>query len=129
MAHSSCLAGIDPSEASLLDAMLEGAGVSETAIRAPLEVADLGRLEPDILVCDIDGVRVAGLELLRRLRFVLPECLIAVYSGNRRRSWGRDCHLAGANCLLSKSSNRSELAHGMRDAMRTGCFTDPFFVA
>ena len=129
MAQTSCLASIDPSKASILDAALKSAGVSEIVGRAQLDVTDLGHLEPDVLVCDIDTVAVDGLELLRRLRFVLPECMIAVYTGNTRRAWGRDCHLAGANCLLSKASNVFELAHGLRGAIRTGCFTDPLLVA
>jgi len=67
--------------------------------------------------------------LLRRIRFVLPECVIAVYTGVMDRTWTRACHLAGANCLLSKDSSERDLAAGLRGALASGCYTDPRFAA
>jgi DNA-binding NarL/FixJ family response regulator len=96
---------------------------------ARLDVAILGRLKPDLLVCDIDAVEVDRLELLRRIRFVVPECLIAVYTGVIRQSWSLACHLAGANCLLAKDSDERGLTEGVHDAMQSGCYTDPHFAA
>jgi DNA-binding NarL/FixJ family response regulator len=66
---------------------------------------------------------------LRQIRFVLPECVIAVYTGIMTRAWSLGCHLAGANCLLAKKSLKSELSAGLRDALEDGCFTDPRFAA
>ncbi len=56
------------------------AGASAQVTVAPLEVRDLGRLSRDLLICDIDALDVDPLELLRRIRFVLPRCTIAVYT-------------------------------------------------
>jgi DNA-binding NarL/FixJ family response regulator len=111
-----------------MSAALIAAGVG-TPTSSGLDVTYLGRLEPYLLVCDIDDGGVDGLELLRRLRFVLPECTIAVYTRDMHRSWGVSCHLAGANCMLSKTSGLADLAFGLRSAIRSGCFTDPLFCA
>jgi DNA-binding NarL/FixJ family response regulator len=43
--------------------------------------------------------------------------------------WSRECHLAGAGCLLSKSATRAELVVGIREALESGCYTDPRFHA
>jgi DNA-binding NarL/FixJ family response regulator len=113
----------------MFSAVFKAAGVPPLATLARLDVAELGRLVPSLLVCDIDKVDVDPLELLRRIRFVLPDCMIAVYTGVKERTWGLACHLAGANCLLSKDSSEQELAGGVRDALQTGCYTDPHFAA
>ena len=54
--------------------------------------------------------------VLRQLRFVLPDCIIAAYTGVMLRSWARNCHLAGANCLLAKDSSNEQLSEGLRAA-------------
>jgi DNA-binding NarL/FixJ family response regulator len=110
-------------------AVLRAAGVPTTAKIARLDVTELGRLAPDLLICDIDGSEVDALELLRQIRFVLPECLIAVYTGMMKRTWGLACHLAGVNCMLSKDADEAALAEGVRDALYSGCYTDPRFAA
>jgi DNA-binding NarL/FixJ family response regulator len=74
-------------------------------------------------------VAVDKLELLRQIRFVLPSCVIVVYSGDSHRAWGLACHIAGANALLSKDSSKAELVEGLGDALASGCYTDPRFVA
>jgi DNA-binding NarL/FixJ family response regulator len=129
MAYICCLAGIDRSKIPLFTSVLRAAGVPALATIARLDVTELGRLAPDLLVCDIDAVEVDRLELLRRIRFVVPECLIAVYTGIMKQPWGLACHLAGANCLLSKQSDERGLSEGVHDAMQSGCYTDPRFAA
>jgi len=129
MARVCCLAAIDPDHVPLLGAALRGAGEPGFAIVAHLDVAALGKLAPGVLIVDIDRLDVDPLEMLRRLRFVLPECVIVVYSGAVKRSWGRACHLAGASCVLSKDSHERLLISGLRHAIQTGCFTDPRFAA
>lgn len=84
---------------------------------------------PDILILDVDGLEVDPLEMLRQVRFVLPGCLLVVYTHTTTEAWARACHLAGANCVLSKASPESQLALGLRNAIRIGSFTDPHFAA
>jgi DNA-binding NarL/FixJ family response regulator len=129
MARTCCLAGIDPAMVPLFSGVFKAAGVPALATLARLDVTELGKVAPDLLVCDVDGVDVDPLELLRRIRFVLPDCVIAVYTGVMERQWCLACHLAGANCLLSKDSDERDLSGGVRGALLTGCYTDPRFAA
>jgi DNA-binding NarL/FixJ family response regulator len=127
MAQISCLANIDCDQIASLVAVLKTAGVPTRPILADLAVAKIGKLAPELLVCDVDNLRVDPLEMLRQLRFVLPKCVIVVYTLDMQRSWSLACHLAGASGVLSKSSNAAQLASGIRSALRNGCFTDPRF--
>lgn len=129
MARVCCLAAVDPKDIQLLGAALKGAGETNLTILACLDVTALRKLAPDVLVADVDRQDVDQLELLRRVRFVLPECVIVIYTGGERRAWGRECHLAGANGVLSKESRGALLVSGLRRAIQTGCFTDPRFAA
>ncbi len=128
MARLCCLA-VDSKDIPLLGASLKAAGQPGLAIVAHLDVAALGKLSPDVLVADVDRQKVDPLEMLRQLRFVLPECVIVVYTGTVTRAWGRACHLAGASCVLSKESGKALLVSGLQCAIETGCFTDPRFAA
>jgi DNA-binding NarL/FixJ family response regulator len=129
MAYVCCLAGIDRTEVPMFGSALQMAGVSAIPIVARLEVTELGRLAPNLLICDVDDTTIDSLELLRQIRFVLPECLIAVYTGVMKSTWGLACHLAGVNCVLSKDADERTLAHGVRNALHSGCYTDPRFAA
>lgn len=129
MVRICCLAAVDPDDAHLLGRALRGAGESGYPVVARLEVAALGGLAPDVLVVDIDRLEVDPLEVLRQLRFVLPECVIVVYTAGVGSSWGRACHLAGATCVLSKTSREPQLTIGLQRAFQTGCFTDPHLAA
>jgi DNA-binding NarL/FixJ family response regulator len=129
MVHVCCLAGIDRTIVPMFGTVLRTAGVRTAATIARLDVTELGHLAPDLLVCDVDKSEVDALELLRQMRFVLPDCLIAVYTGLTKRTWGVACHLAGVNCILSKDADEAALARGVRSALRSGCYTDPRFAA
>jgi DNA-binding NarL/FixJ family response regulator len=94
-----------------------------------INVTELGLEAPDLLVLDLDDVDTDPIELLRMTRFVLPTCVIAVYSGKLRRRWARSCHLAGANCILSMESDKMQIAAGLQQALTIGCFTDSRFIA
>jgi DNA-binding NarL/FixJ family response regulator len=129
MARVCCLAAVEPEDTAILGAALKGAGEAALSILAGLEVVELGKLSPDILIVDIDSKEIEPLEVLRRLRFVLPDCVIVVYTGIMQHSWSRACHLAGVNCVLSKESPESQLSVGLRSAIWGGCYTDPRFAA
>lgn len=127
MARICCLAGIDENLLPMFRAVFEAAGESPVLTIARLDVSELGRLLPNVLICDLDASDRDPIEMLRQTRFVLPECIITVYTGVTKRSWIKGCHLAGANCLLSKESNGRQLAKGLREALKSGCYTDPRF--
>jgi DNA-binding NarL/FixJ family response regulator len=129
MARAYCLAEIArndiPLLAAAIRAAIEGSKVSLTTLDVPM----LHALAPALLVLDIDPPKPPGLEALRQLRFVIPDCIIAVFSNSESGDFVRDSHNAGANCLLSKSSGVSEVTYGLQRAWQTGCFTDPRFPA
>jgi len=129
MARTCCLAALDGQDIPLVGSALKSAGESPLTVVARLDIVELGNLTPDVLVADVDRAATDPLELLRQLRFVLPECVIVVYTAVSTLAWARACHIAGANCLLSKTSDESQLANGLRRAIRGGCFTDPRFAA
>src|ERR1700684_3538403 len=95
-----CLAGVDTAAVEMFGAVLRAVGLRAAATLMPLDVVQLHAAAPELLVCDLDGLDVDPLELLRQIRFVLPNCTIAVFTGIMDRRWGAACHLAGANCLL-----------------------------
>jgi DNA-binding NarL/FixJ family response regulator len=128
MDQISCFAAVDAEKVALLTGVLRTAGAQVPPTIARLNVAELGRLGPSLLVCDVDRLATDQLEMLRQVRFVLPECVIAVYTGHMTSTWARACHIAGANCLLAKKSTKATLAAGLAEAMVSGCFTDPRFV-
>lgn len=129
MALISCIAGIAPEKVAMFIAVLRRAGMPVGPSVTSLDVGELGRLAPELLVCDVDELIVDRLEMLRQLRFVLPACIIIVYTIDGARTWAISCHLAGANGVLSKASSETELVSGVRGARRNGCFTDPRFAA
>ncbi len=122
------LSGNRAASIPLLTAALAACGYVNPVITDRINVTELGRAAPDLLVLDIDAVDVDPLELLRRTRFVLPECLIAIYSAMRSRNWARSCHLAGANCILYKQVDEAHLVAGLNHTLSSGCYTDPIFI-
>jgi DNA-binding NarL/FixJ family response regulator len=129
MARKCRLAAIAPKDVSLITAALKGAGEPGVASVARLSVRELSKLKPDILIVDLDRLQTDSLEMLRQIRFVLPDCTLVVYTGAKKLEWGRECHLAGANGILSKESSKMQLASGLYHAIESGCFTDPRIAA
>lgn len=129
MARACCLVGVAPEEVLRLTAALTAAAENAETTVALFDIVMLNALAPDILLVDIDSLKTDPLEALRQLRFVLPHCIIVAYTSTKKYPLLRDCHSAGANCLLSKSSTEAELTIGLRRALWSGCFTDPRFVA
>jgi DNA-binding NarL/FixJ family response regulator len=129
MARACCLVGVAPQDISRLGAAVGEAMLNVETSVALLDVVMLNALAPDLLVIDIDSLTTDPLEALRQLRFVLPKCILAVYTSTLKHALLRECHSAGANCLLSRSSSEAELTIGLRRALWSGCFTDPRFLA
>jgi DNA-binding NarL/FixJ family response regulator len=119
-----CLAGLDHQAILNFNAILAAGGSREQGTIVDLNVAALAKLSPQLLVCDIDHIAIDRLEFLRRVRFVLPNCIIAVYSNVVTAGWAASCHLAGVSCMLSKNSNAATLAEGLATSQKTGCYTD-----
>ncbi len=91
-----------------------------------LAVSDIAHHAPRAMMIDLDHLLTDRLECVRQLRFVLPDCPIAVVSSDLQRDWAAQCHLAGASGVLSRSGVSRMLA-GLRQAVRSGCYTDSSF--
>jgi DNA-binding NarL/FixJ family response regulator len=129
MPRTSCLADLRPDDVALFTTLLNKAGAPMLAVVAHLNVAEIGKLAPAVLVCDLDVLATDPLEMLRQLRFVLADSVIIVYTTSNRRAFGLAAHKAGANGVLSQGSTPDELARGLRASLRSGCFTDPRLAA
>jgi DNA-binding NarL/FixJ family response regulator len=121
------LAGIEKFAVPRLSAALTAVGYPIPKIVNGVRVTELGLVKPRVLVIDLDSLDGDRFELIRQLRFVLPDCNIAVFTANLAREWATKCHLSGANCLLAKTSDASRIAAGLKQARDFGCFTDPAF--
>lgn len=112
-------------DVAMFRGVLDEIGEPVPLVVARVSVAELGRMEPGLLICDVDALERDPLERLRQMRFVLAECVVAIYTDRVGDAWTRACHLAGANGVLSRTSSERALAIGLRRAIRTGCYTDP----
>ncbi len=125
MARTTALADIDPEKVPLFRLVVKRAKAPPLIVTARVDVVALRKVSPDLLICDLDSLETDQMEMLRQLRFVLPSCIIVIYTQNTKRSFGPSAHTAGANGVLSKDSTETELAAGLKLAMSEGCFTDP----
>lgn len=109
-------------------ALIQG-GYEPPVCSAELGVAKLGKYQPSVLMLDFDHMRSDKLESIRQVRFVLPDCSIAVVaSTNLNRTWARNYHMAGANGVFPGGLPVRRLAANLKRAVDMGCFTDPAFV-
>lgn len=119
----------ETSTAEFMSELLLQGGYDQPKHSQDLSVTEQSKYAPNLLLIDFDHLLRANdpIESIRQLRFVLPECTIAVLSSTLRRSWAAQCHLAGATCLLAASSKRERMLAGIRHAVQNGCYTDPGF--
>jgi DNA-binding NarL/FixJ family response regulator len=90
---------------------------------------DVERVQPDVLLIDVDYLSVDAVSQLRILRDVAPDCTICAYTGTLDEQWVAACVRAGANCVLSKLATPQEIVHGILRALRLGSFVDDHFDA
>ena len=91
-----------------------------------LAVTKIAQHTPLAILVDFDHLQSDRLECIRQLRFVLPDCTIAVVSSDLQGAWAARCHLAGATGVLSRR-DVARMVAGLLQAVRSGCYTDPLF--
>jgi DNA-binding NarL/FixJ family response regulator len=82
-------------------------------------VAKAGELNPEIAVIDYRMPRLEGAELLRRLRELVPEMLIAVYTADADRSIAAAVFESGAHALILKDAPLADLVSAL-ETIRSG---------
>jgi DNA-binding NarL/FixJ family response regulator len=123
-----CLVTTDQQHKETLSAALRVLSSDKPLVAERLDITELGLIAPDlVIVVDVLPLPYDLIEAIRMTRFVVPRCLIAVYTATLSSAWSHACHLAGANCMLATTSDRDELTRGLRRALTTGCFTAPAF--
>jgi len=80
--------------------------------------------QPRVLFVDVDFSTQEPLKLITLLRTLLPKALIAIYTSQRSAEWAKATHFAGANAVISKAAERSEIVEGLRQMLETGEFID-----
>lgn len=113
--------------APYLVTVLTEAGLDVIHVGSSMDLQLMSQLAPDLLFVDLDYVDADPLESIRMTRFMLPHAVICVYTGDTRPAWAAACHLAGANCILTKQADGEEIASGVRRALMVGAYTDRRF--
>lgn len=97
--------------AELLAAALESAGMKAvgTASSANEGVALSQRLQPDVVVMDIQMPQQDGLAATRRIREVAPKSVIAIVTAHRDPDWVVRSAQAGASAFIPKDGSLAEM--------------------
>jgi DNA-binding NarL/FixJ family response regulator len=113
--------------APFLAQMLSDAGFVVGFSREFVSREDMDRVQPDVLLIDVDFLSEDAIAALRVLREAAPDCTICAYTGTSDEQWVAACVRAGANCVLSKLATPSEITHGILRALRIGSYVDDHF--
>jgi DNA-binding NarL/FixJ family response regulator len=117
----------DRNATEVLSRVLRRAGFDAPICSLTVSVSALARYAPHVVMIDFDHLCGDQLESVRQIRFVLPNCAIAVVSSNFKSEWARTCHFAGASGVISGSGTSIHMTAGLQRATLTGCYTDPAF--
>src|SRR5713101_766677 len=117
--HESSLVGLE----GLL--RLEGYRVA-TANDGEMALAEFWRVQPDMLLLDINMPKMRGIEVCRRLKsnpetLLIPVVLITALTATKDRIAGIE---AGADDFLCKPVDREQLIARVRSLLRQKAFTD-----
>jgi DNA-binding NarL/FixJ family response regulator len=74
------------------------------------------RLNPDIVVMDIELTRESGLDVTRRIRAAVPDTTVVVVSAHRDADWVVRAAQAGASAFVPKSGSLVEMLSVLRQA-------------
>lgn len=88
-------------------------------------VALAEREQPDVAVVDFRMPRLAGLELLARLRDVAPTMRVVVYTAEADENLVRGAIGAGASGVLLKESPLADLSRALAAASAGSTYLDP----
>jgi DNA-binding NarL/FixJ family response regulator len=84
---------------------------------------------PDVALLDFRMPRLAGVELLLKLRDVSPETRLVVYTADADEGVVRDALGAGANAIVLKESPLADLLRALTTVVEGSTYVDPALAA
>jgi len=90
-----------------------------------LELGDLERTLPQVLVLDLDGHTVDLDETLARATTLLPELHICVVTASTRPETMQRCLTAGVDGFIAKDATPTELIHAIKCVAQGASYADP----
>lgn len=107
-----------------LSDVLARAELRVVRVAPTLDVDDIRATGPEALFLDTDFLDIDAADAVSAMRAVLPLAFICAYTDGEGAPADR-LRFAGANCVVSKRSGATEIAHALRTARTNGSFTDP----
>ena len=81
--------------------------------------------QPELALVDYRMPRLAGVELVRKLREVSPDTRVAVYTADADDKIAREVLQPGAAALVLKDAPLADLVRAMESALAGGSYLDP----
>jgi DNA-binding NarL/FixJ family response regulator len=103
--------------APFLTDILSRAGFAVVAMFDGLPLHAIGRIEPRVVLIDIDYLDVDPLSALQNLRTILPKATICAYTERTESEWELSCTRAGASCTVSKAASPLEIIESIERAL------------
>ena len=88
-------------------------------------VAELGQLEPDVILLDITMPGLSGIDAIPLLRRALPQVRIVMLTHHEGQSFVDQALRLGASGYISKDSDPEELSLALRSVVRGDTYISP----
>ena len=88
-------------------------------------VALAAETKPDLALVDYRMPRLSGTDLVRQIKEVSPDTVIAVYTADADQQMARDVMEAGAVALVLKEAPLADLVRALEAALAGGSYLDP----
>jgi DNA-binding NarL/FixJ family response regulator len=95
--------------APFLTDILSRAGFAVVAMFDGLPLHAIARIEPRVVLIDIDYLDVEPISALENLRALIPKAAICAYTEREEPEWTVACIRAGASCVVSKAASPIEM--------------------
>lgn len=88
-------------------------------------VALAAETKPELALVDYRMPRLSGIDLVRQIKEVSPDTVIAVYTADADQQMARDVMEAGAVALVLKEAPLADLVRALEAALAGGSYLDP----
>ncbi|NJN17635.1 MAG: response regulator transcription factor [Oscillochloris sp.] len=85
----------------------------------------VARLQPDILVLDLQMPELSGLDVLRRMQHEAPKTHVILFSMHAEDAYVRQALSAGAAAYVLKDADAAELIQAIRIVLQGGRYLSP----